>query len=668
MNGLFGHVGVVVGLASSFVGAVTLVYGVATQRPGISRRGPLYALMALGGVLVAVAAMEHALVTHDFSLAYVAANNSRETPLLYSITGMWSALQGSILLWVLILCGYGVFLAMTHRRRLDDPVIAIALAVVFIIAVFFFALMAGPADPFAATRGAIPLDGAGPNALLQDNTLVAVHPVFLYLGFVGFSVPFAFAIASLVTGRVDEGWLAQTRRFAVFAWAFLTIGIVLGAWWSYQVLGWGGFWGWDPVENAALLPWLTGTAYLHSVMVQERRGLLRIWNLSLLIATFSLTILGTFLTRSGVVQSVHAFSDSGLGPALIGFFALVVAAGVGLIGWRGDRLRSPGGIDAPVSREGAFLINNLLFAAFALVVLLGTVFPLFVQAFTNQSVSVGRPYFDAFASPIGLSLLFFMAVAPALPWRKASAGVLRERLVVPAWCGAAVVVACVAGGVRGLTPLAAFGLGGFAGAAALRQLAIAAGASHRAGLGAWRGFVGRANGGMVVHVGVVLIGVGLAAASAFGQRTEVNLKVGQQVTFDGHTVELLSVKRFSLPSRSGIEALVRVDKGGVYRPAIDVFRGDTEGVATPSIDSTPTVDVYLAAGSGGFTLGKGAGSGTASLDLVVQPLIVWLWAGGILCGAGAVLAAVPGRRRRPTDPSSVPVPELARELVTSGAP
>jgi cytochrome c-type biogenesis protein CcmF len=659
VNAFFGHVGDVLGLCAAFSLVALVVVALVTHRSSLLSRAPALALTAVAGCVVAVAAMEHALITHDFTLAFVAQNNSRQTPLFFSITGLWSALQGSILLWVLILCGYGAFVALRFRHRLDEPVVAIALAVIFAVAVFFFSLMAGPADPFAATRGAIPANGAGPNALLQDNTLVAVHPVFLYLGYVGFTVPFAFAVGSLVTGRVGEGWLSATRRFAIFAWAFLTIGIVLGAWWSYQVLGWGGFWGWDPVENAALLPWLTATAYLHSAMVQERRGLLRIWNLSLLIATFALTILGTFLTRSGVVQSVHAFSDSGLGPALIAFFAVVVAAGVGLIGWRGDRLRSPGGIDAPVSREGAFLVNNLLFAAFALVVLLGTVFPLFVQAFSNQSISIGRPYFDTFAVPLGLALLFMMAVAPALPWRKAGPGVLRARLWLPAWSAVLTVVVCVAAGIRGLTPLAAFGLGGFAATAALRQLVLASIAAHRHGLGFWRGIVGRANGGMVVHLGVVLVAVGLAAASSFGKRTEIALHPGQTVDFDGHTVELLAVRDFSLPNRSGVEAVVKIDGRGIYRPAIDVFRGDTEGVATPSIDSTPFTDVYLAAGSGGFTLAGHGSLATASLDVIVQPLIVWLWSGGILCGLGALLAAVPGRRRRPTDPASLPIPELA---------
>ena len=260
---------------------------------------------------------------------------------------------------------------------------------------------------------------------------MAIHPPLLYVGFVVFTVPFAFAIGMLATGRVGDRWQIECRRWTLVAFTFLSVGIVLGAWWSYQVLGWGGFWGWDPVENAALLPWLCGTAYLHSVLVQERRGLMRVWNLSLSIATFALTILGTFLTRSGVITSVHSFSESTLGPLLIGFFFAVVIVGFGLIAWRGDRLRSPGGIDAPLGREGAFLLNNVLFVGFAFVVLLGTVYPLLYEAVTQQQVTVGAPFFNTVAVPGGLTLLFLMAVAPVLSWRKMSGAVLWQRLVIP---------------------------------------------------------------------------------------------------------------------------------------------------------------------------------------------------------------------------------------------
>ncbi len=329
-------------------------------------------------------------------------------------------------------------------------------------------------------HGATPTDGPGPDPLLQNHVLVAFHPPLLYLGLVGFTVPFAFACASLITGRVGEGWLIETRRWTLFAWGFLTGGVILGAWWSYQVLGWGGYWAWDPVENAAFLPWITATAFLHSVMVQERRGMLRVWNLSLVIATFSLTILATFLTRSGVLESVHSFNNTGIGPALLAFFGVVAAAGVGLLAWRGDRLRSPGAIDSPVSREGAFLANNLLFGAFALVVLLGTVFPLIAQAVNGEQITVGAPYFNRMTMPIVVCLLFLMAVAPVLPWRKASAELLRRRLFWPGVAAVVVLTGCVAFGVRGLNPLLAFGLGAFAGASALRQLVLAVRAARLA--------------------------------------------------------------------------------------------------------------------------------------------------------------------------------------------
>ncbi len=647
MNAALGHSGVLLGLAASVIGVAVIAYGLARHRPEVVRTGRIYAGLLLLGAVVATVAMERALLTHDFSIAFVAANNSRATPLLYTITGMWSALAGSILLWGLILAGYIVAMVWRFRRQASDPLVAWATLVTLVVAAFFFGLMAGPADPFRTVTGAVPANGLGPNVLLQDNALVAFHPPILYLGFVGFTIPFAFAIASLITGRIGEGWQLATRRWTLFAWAFLTVGIVLGAWWSYQVLGWGGFWAWDPVENASFLPWLCATAYLHSVLVQERRGLLRVWNLSLVIATFSLTILGTFLTRSGVIESVHAFSDSDIGPLLLGFFGAVTATGVGLIAWRGDRLRSPGGIDSVVSREGAFLVNNLLFVTFAFVVLLGTVFPLLYEAFRGQQVTVGAPYFNAMTLPIGLGLLFLMSVGPALPWRKTTAGTLRSRLTVPAWIGALVVVGCVVGGVRGIGPLLAFGLGGFAASANGRQLVLSARGARRSGAGTWRGLVGRANGGMVVHLGVVVIAVALAAATSFGHRGEVTLRPGQVASSDGHRITFLGLTQIRTPARTATEALVLVDGHGPLRPAVSQYGQNTEAVGTPAIDSSLEDDVYLTVDA----LPVNAG-GPVTIGVTVQPLVMWLWAGGALLVIGSVLAAVPGRRRRPTDPVS----------------
>jgi len=657
VNGALGHAGVLLALLGALAGVATLAVGLAGHRPAQLARAPIYAYLVFAGMVLATIAMEHALLTHDFSLAYVADNNSRETPLLFTITGMWAALQGSILLWSLILSGYLAFTAHRFRRRTNDPVVAWALIAIFAVAIFFFVLMIGPSDPFAAIR-TIPADGNGPNPLLQDNLLIAFHPVFLYLGFVGFTVPFAFAVASLITGRVGEGWLGETRRFTLFAWAFLTLGIVLGAWWSYQELGWGGFWGWDPVENTALLPWLTATAYLHSALAQERRGLLRVWNLSLVIATFSLTILGTFLTRSGVLVSVHSFSNSTIGPALIGLFAFVVALGIGLIGWRGDRLHAPGSIDSPISREGAFLVNNLLFAAFAGVVLLGTVFPLFAQALEHQSLSIGRPFFDAFTAPLGIALLFFMSVAPVLPWRVAAPGVLRKRLVAPAWIAALVLLACVAGGVRGFTPLVAFTLGAFAASVAGRQLVLAAIASHRHGHGVWRGVVGRANGGMIVHIGIVMIAVALTAATSYAHETELTFSPGQSAIFDGHTFRFIGWRTTKTASEAAYDAVFAVD-GARFAPGIGDFNGDPQATGIPTVDSSLIDDVYLSIGNAPLHPRRGVG---VTVDIFVQPLVLWLWAGGAVTAVGGVLAALPGKRRRPTDPVSVPIPELSPDL------
>ena len=639
-------------------GVLSCAVGLMAHRDGFLERARMYAYLAFGGALLSVIAMECALLTHDFSIAFVAANNSRQTPLLYSLTGLWSALQGSILLWSFILSGSVAISAFYFRRRATDPLVAWALLTSLVVSVFFFALMLGPSNPFIHTAPPIPLDGAGPNVLLQDNPLIAIHPPLLYMGFVGFTIPFSFAIATLITGRVNEQWLVETRRFTVVAWACLTVGIMLGAWWSYQVLGWGGFWGWDPVENAALLPWLTATAYLHSVMVQERRGLLRVWNLSLLIATFSLTILATFLTRSGVTVSVHSFSNSGLGPTLIAFFGFVVVSSVGLIVWRGDALRSTDTIEAPISREGAFFVNNLLFGAFAFVVLLGTVFPLFVQAINGEAVTIGRPFFDAFTVPLGIALLFFMAIGPVLSWRQTDKGVLASRLGLCAWGAVIVVMICVVSGIRGFLPLLAFGLGAFAGLVALRQLGLAVASAHRHGLPFWRGIVGRSNGGMIAHLGIIIIAVGLTAASSFGQQTLRELRIGETTTFDGHSFALVSVVRFKAPNKAGYEAVVRVDHGGLFRPAFSYFNGDTEDVGTPAIDSSFLEDVYLSPYS--ITPASSSHPATAQMTLIVQPLIVWLWIGGFLTAIGALLAALPRQRGRYEPehaPSSVATPK-----------
>lgn len=640
MNVALGRSGVLLALLSCLVGIGVIGVGLARGRPGVLRHGRIYGLLAFAGALAATAAMEHALITHDFRISFVAQNNSRETPLLYDVTGMWSALSGSILLWGLILTGYVAAMVHRFRRRASDALVAWATLVTYAVSAFFFALMAGPANPFAVVSGPVPADGAGPNPLLQDRVLVAFHPPLLYLGLVGFTVPFAFAIASLVTGRMGEGWLIETRRWTLFAWGCLSVGVVLGAWWSYQVLGWGGFWAWDPVENAALLPWLCATAYLHSVIVQERRGILRVWNVSLLVATFCLTILATFLTRSGVIESVHSFTESNLGLPLISLFAAACAAGIGLIGWRGERLRRAGGVESPLSREGAFLLNNLAFAAFAAVVLAGTVFPLFVQAFSGQQVAVGAPYFDALATPIGITLLFLMALAPALPWRRARLETVRSRVFIPAWLATLVVVVCVALGIRGLSELATYWLGAAAAGSALQSIGHSVVAARRSGRSLLGALTGRSSGGMVVHLGVVAIAIAMASATTYGHRGQVTLRPGQSTHFDGHELRYLGTKTVVTPAETSLEALVVVDGRSKLDPAVSRFGLDTTAVGTPSIDSSLRDDVYLT-----LVTPPTTPKGAAVIGVIVQPLIMWLWIGGALIGLGALLAGVPRRRK-----------------------
>jgi len=645
VNVALGRAGVTLGLVAAILGIITIAYGLVKKKPELVRLSRWYAALVFLGGIVAFVAMERALITRDFTVKYVYTNGSSKTPALYNFATLWGALEGSIILWGTILGGYLVAVVIKFRKRLEDPLVGWALLTMLVVAAFFFYLLAGPANPFKSVVPPPGYDGPGPNPLLQNHPLMAFHPPMLYLGYVGFTVPFAFAIAALVTGRVGEGWLLATRRWTLIAWGFLTVGIVLGAWWSYEVLGWGGYWAWDPVENASFMPWLTGTAYIHSVMVQERRGMLRVWNLSLLCATFALTILGTFITRSGVLESVHAFSESSIGPALIIFFSLIVFTTVALIGWRGDRLRSPGRIDSPISREGAFLANNVLFGAFAFVILVGTIFPLIIEALNNDRISVGTPYFNRMTIPLSLTLLFLMAVAPVLPWRKASGELLRHRLIWPAWIGAASMVLGVLLGARGVAPVVAFGLGGFAAGSAGRQIVLA---TRRQG---WRGFIGRANGGMIVHIGVVIIAVAVAASGSFVRQAEFTLAPGESAVFAGHTLTYEGQQVKQEDAKIVNQALIRIDGTGPWGPSLNQFVNGSQTIGTPSVRSTFRDDVALSL----IKVPEGDNN-TITVRVTIQPLVIWLWIGGAVMALGTLLAVFPGRRRNPIDPVSAPLP------------
>ena len=442
------------------------VYGVAAAIYGVRKGRPLFvesARTATYGVLAAVAAangaMIAALLSNDFSIRYVAENSSRETLTFFKVLALWSADDGSLLLWNLILALFVGAVAFRFRRRRPET-LPYALATLGAVQVFYLALVSGPSRPFASLAVA-PADGNGPLPLLQNHPLMAVHPPFLYLGFIGLTVPFAFAMAALVTGNLSDEWIRLTRRWALAAWIFLTVGLLLGALWSYGVLGWGGYWAWDPVENVALLPWLVTTAFLHSVVIQERRGMLKVWNLSLVVGAFALATFGTFLTRGSILESVHAFARTAVGPMYLGFLVLVLGVGFGLIAARAWRLRSEGRLDSVLSREAAFLGNNLVLLAVTFIVLIGTVFPLLVEAVSNRQVSVGGPYFRTTTAPLFILLLFLMGVGPLLSWRRSSPDQAARRLAVPAVAGAGVIVGLAAAGVRDVAAIAAFGMATF---------------------------------------------------------------------------------------------------------------------------------------------------------------------------------------------------------------
>jgi cytochrome c-type biogenesis protein CcmF len=649
MNATIGDLAIALGFAGALLGALTVLWSLVKGRPDLMRMASVHVYLVVGAAVLAFLIMEVALLTDDFSVRYVAEHGRIGTPLLFKIATLWGALEGSILLWALILAGYLLVVAVKFRNRLDDPMVGWALFTMFIVTLFFFGLMLGPADPFVQLADP-PDNGPGLNPLLQNNAFMAFHPPMLYLGYVGFTVPFAFAIAALVTGRLGEGWLIETRRWTVFAWGFLTFGIVLGAWWSYETLGWGGYWAWDPVENASFLPWLTGTAFIHSVMVQERRGMLRVWNLSLICATFSLTILGTFLTRSGVIASVHAFSESGIGPVLLAFFGVIVLVTVGLIGFRGDALRSVGRIDSPVSREGAFLANNVVFVAFAFVVLLGTVWPLIIEALNGDRIAVGNPFFDRMTMPIGFVLLFLMAMAPVLPWRKASGEVLSDRLFVPAIVGVVAMVASLLVGAAGWAPVLAFGLAGFAAGSAARQLVLA---TRRQG---WRGFVGRTNGGMIVHIGVILIAVAFAGSNSYLRQAEFRFaEIGDSAQLSGHEFIYRGAEEILFEDgRIENQLLIEVD-GRVETPALTVFPFAGRTIGSPDTRGSLIDDVQLS------VIPTEPGEPVV-VRVTVQPLVQWLWIGGILMAVGTALALVPGSRRRPTAPTSA-LPTKEPEVV-----
>ena len=599
-----------------------------------------------------MALLIYAFLTFDFSVRYVAGNTNLGTPFYYRITAVWGALEGSIILWAFMLSIYTLIVVARYRRT-QPQLYPWVLAVMLGISAFFLLVMTVPAPPFERLSP-IPADGRGLNPLLEDSGMIT-HPVALYLGFTGFTVPFAFAMAALIIGRTGDEWITITRRWTIVAWYFLSLGLLIGGWWSYHVLGWGGYWAWDPVENAAFMPWLTGTAFLHSVMIQERRRMLKLWNLTLIILTFSLTLFGTFLTRSGIIGSVHAFSQGSVGQFFLGFLALIVLGAFSLLAWRLERLHAQGELDSIVSRESAFLLNNLFLVAAAFTVFFGTVFPLLSEAIKGQKVSVGAPFFNLVNIPIFLALIFLMGVGPLIAWRRASAENLRRNFLKPVVIGIVAAAVCRVAGVANALVLLCLALVVFVAATIALDFARAARARRRTGDGWLDATWGlrapaepalRRLRGASRHPGRRARRRGLAGlvhpdrGHAEPRRVDGAGRLHHPLRRAAGRRRSRTTPRWSAPSRS---PTARAPTPSSRRPRSSTRRS-RRPIAAVDYRLGFMEDLYL-------VLGEFARDGShATIKIQVNRMVSWLWIGGFLLTLGAALAIVPEPRRTPAVP------------------
>ncbi|WP_338865847.1 heme lyase CcmF/NrfE family subunit [Myxococcus stipitatus] len=647
MNGSLGYGLVLGGLAFATFGAlVGLVAGMRRSEAGFP--WVMRAVWGFAGCMTAAnAVMVYALVTHDFSVKYVAQVGSRDTPLLYTVVSLWSALEGSILFWGFIMGAYIAAFAWVHRRE-HARYMQLALGTMLAVGVFFAFLIAGPANPWGA-MSPVPADGPGPNPLLQNHILMIIHPPFLYLGYVGMTVPFGVAVAGLLRGEIGEAWMAPLRRWTLVAWLFLSIGIILGAWWAYAVLGWGGYWAWDPVENASFLPWLTATAFMHSTMVQERKRMLKLWTLSLALASFVLTILGTFMTRSGIFNSVHSFTQSDIGPTFLVFLGVLLVVSIALLAVRGPLLVPEGRLSSMMSREASILVNNLVFVAITFTVLLGTLYPLVSEAVRGVRVSVGEPYFNKMAVPGGIAVLFLMGVGPVLPWGTPDKATLRRQFLIPAAVGLVVTAVCFAVGLRGFYPLLTFGLAGFVTVITLRELVAPVrvrmserkeGLFTAVAMSATK--AQRRFGGYVVHLGIVLIIVAVAASSSYVKHTSGTLKKGQTLELNGYKMTYQGLMSGEEPHRTFVAARLDVTtpggKAAEMKPRLNYYERSTDPIGTPAVRETAGEDLYIS------LMAFSEQAGNASFNVWVFPMVGWIWWSIPLLVLGTLIALWPRRK------------------------
>jgi len=654
-----GRAALFVSLGLAVYATVAGAWAARTHRRRLADSAGNALLAALGSTAVACAVLLSALVRHDFSFTYVAQHTSTELPTGYSISAFWGGQEGSLLLWLLVLTGLGSA-AVLLNRELIRRLLPWTVPVLGGVAVFFTIVLSFVASPFA--RQVAPADGAGLTPSLQ-NPYMVIHPPLLYLGYVGMTIPFVFAAGAMISGRTDERWIVVTRRWTLLAWAALGIGILLGAKWAYEEVGWGGYYAWDPVENAALMPWLASTAFLHSVMVQEKKNMLRVWNAVLVSLAFCLSLFGTFLTRSGVLSSIHSFAQSSIGPWFLGFICVAAAFSTALILWRLPLLRARTRLESLASREAAFLYNNLLLVAFTLIVLWGVAFPLLSEAVRGEKFTVGPPYFNFFLRVIGLPLLLLMGIGPLVAWRRSSLRALGMSLIWPALAAVVAGGILIALGAGSSTPgLVAYTFSIFVLAAIVLEFARGTRARKQLGertwLGAFNSLVGRNRrryGGYVVHAAIVLLAIGIAGG-AYGATKVRHLQPGQSMTIRGYRLDYLGTVVHRGPNSLEERARLAVSRGN-ESPTM-IMAGKNDYPAEQQVSNEVAIHTDWLRAQDLFVIGDQFNKdGSVVLKVLVNPLVPFVWLAGLVFLFGALIAMWPdAREQRRLASRAEPVP------------
>ncbi len=598
---------------------------------------------------IAAAVLFSALVRSDFSFGYVARTTSEALPTQYKISAFWGGQEGSLLFWLLVLTALGALTVRLNRSWARDLIVWVV-PVFAAVAVFFSFLVVAVASPFVTQSP--PADGAGMTPSLQNPYMLA-HPIFLYLGYVGLTVPFAFALGALLSGRIDERWLVASRRWTLFAWAALGIGQLLGSHWAYVEVGWGGYFAWDPVENAALMPWLVATAFLHSVMIQEKRGMLRVWNVLLVLLAFSLALFGTFLTRSGILNSIHSFTQSSIGPWFLAFIALTVAVSLTLVFLRLPQLRSPTKLESPISREAAFLYNNLLLLALCLAILWGVIYPLISEAVRGEAVVLGSAYYDFFLRAFGLPLLLLMGIGPLIAWRRASlrslATTFRWPTVVALATGVALLVLGAGSSIPGLV---AYTFSAFVGATIVMEFARGTRARKALGAASWPGAFSslmsrnrRRYGGYVVHASIVLLAIGVAGSSAFDSVAEAKLARGESLVIGGYTLVYRSLDERQSANATEIRATLGVRRGDDELGTLEA--GKNAYTIEQQVSNEVGIRSDKLTGEDLFVIAEQINpDGSVYFRVFVKPLVNLIWLAGLVFLLGSVITLWPDRREQ----------------------